>query len=240
MALAGKAKEAGSGGGGDFYTVPKGTHQGRVVGVIDLGTHPSKSQDGQIRDNRQIAILLEILELDDPKAPTPCVMAMTMPLYFGERAKIRKLIEETRPEGKYKAGEIVDPTILAGMPVDVKVSPKTAAKSGNEYTVAESFWGVDEKKARRWPEATVEPIVFDSESDDDAPTATWMPEIYDFERGAFTTIPGMIARSKERSGDMPTSKPATKPATNGQHATVDAKTMASRSQQRQGKDEVPF
>lgn len=222
MSLSGSVrdKDKSGSGGGDYYRPPAGTYGGRIVGVLDLGTHTSQYQ-GQANTARQVLVCFELTGINDQNAKKPVIVAKKYGVYYaddkrkdlvyGKKSHLRQHMELLR--GKpYSATESPNPEKLVGAACLVTLTPKTSS-SGNDYAVVAGFGKLPD--GMTVAKASVEPLVW-SYTDSLPASAGWLPDIYD--DGIFRTPAEYAKNCHEICNDWPAPrKPAAQPS--GQHKT---------------------
>jgi len=120
----------------DFKLPPAGTHLGRCIWVIDLGTQDG-SYEGVPNSNRKLMLTFELPEekeiFKEGGKPEPFVINVERTLSLGEKASLRADLESWRGQ-PFTEDELLgfDVSKLAGVPCILSVIHKTSTK-GKTY-----------------------------------------------------------------------------------------------------------
>lgn len=134
-----KLKAQAAGEGGVKVPIPTaGTHSAVLVAIVDLGTHKDRYQDsGKEYDKRSVYLCWELEDADAKEGGPRFWVGADYTLSFGEKAKLRILMENWRGR-KFAEGEemILDERPLEeggvlGRPCFLQITHKTTA-SGRE------------------------------------------------------------------------------------------------------------
>ena len=124
-------------GGGTFQIAPAGTHIGRCVQIIDLGTQKTNFQ-GREKRARKVRIAWELPEelatFNADKGEEPFVVGKEYTLSLGDKATLRKDLEAWR--GRAFTNEELEGFDLAkllGVPCLLTIVHEVAKSSGNNY-----------------------------------------------------------------------------------------------------------
>lgn len=119
------------GGGGDFQQAPIGTHAGRCIRLIDLGTQEGEYQ-GKPNLRNQVLVMFELPnEMMDTDPPKPFIVSKFYTNSLGEKANLRKDLVTWRGRD-FTADELrrFDLQAVLSAPCLLSVVPKGEGKDG--------------------------------------------------------------------------------------------------------------
>lgn len=168
---------------GDYDVCPAGTHLGRCVALIDVGTHTEDFQ-GRERGVRKVALAWEC-HTDEGVF----VVGRDYHLSFHEKSSLRQLIEKWRGN-QFKDDESFDLSTLLGKPCLVSVIHKTS-RAGNLYARMDGV--MKPRSSDKVPNAEHTPFAWSVDDKEEFPGYDWLPYLYG------KKISEVIAESHERN-----------------------------------------
>jgi hypothetical protein len=187
---------------GNFDTCPPGNFPGVVVGIFDVGTHPTEYK-GKPKDTRQLVLVFELTK----KAPSglPYVLALRLTWSFGSQSNLRPLVESMLGT-KFRDGDRFDPRVLSGLPCMVQVvNDVKGEKTYDKIAGVAQF-----PEGLPAPKPVHQPLVWSVKTGQPFPAdSDWLPWVYG------QSIRDLAMDSNEVTGRKPRSVGVTPPATNG-------------------------
>lgn len=177
---------------GEGFPIPTaGTHPAVLAAIVDLGTHEDADRKtGRKYEKRRVYFCWEVEDADAAGGPRFFV-ATDYTLSFGERAKLRALVENWSGK-KFSEGEEFDISKLLGKPCFLQIVHKTAS-TGRE--VAQIVGASKLPKGVQAIKPTHGPFSLDlSEGGTAADLPEWLPYLYG------RPVSEHIGESKEVSG----------------------------------------
>lgn len=182
-----------SGEAGEFPIPTAGTHPAVLVAIVDLGTHQDEDRVTHRKYSKRLIYLCwELEDTDAEKGGPRFYVGGDYTLSFGERAKLRGLLENWRGK-KFDEGEEMDVSTLLGRPCFLQVTHKTTAKGRTVCQVV----GASKLPAKVPPiTPTHKPYLFEMDGAEESLPALpeWLPYLYG------RPLTDKIAESAEWSG----------------------------------------
>lgn len=146
-----KGKAKADGGGGDLkIEIPSAdTHDARIVGLVDLGTHNEAFGNEQPKPKRQVYLVFELDEEISGVKGANHAVGVRYTLSFHEKATLRKLAEAILNEGqKYAPDADVDYNALLGQPCSVQIAHVSGKgdKADRKYVKVGTISAVPKKR----------------------------------------------------------------------------------------------
>ena len=190
------AKPAGE--GGNFPIATAGTHSAVLVAIVDLGTKKDRYQDsGKEFTARKVFFCWELEDTDAKEGGPRFFAGADYTLSFGERAKLRQLVENWRGN-KFKDGDNFDVDKLLGQPCLLQITHKTTSAG---RTVAQIVSAA--KLAKGMVKIAPTHPLFISELGDGKTLPEWLPYLYG------RPLADHIADCEEMKAASPDGDPAT-------------------------------
>lgn len=205
MALKQKAWSSPTGGEEGTWEPPPAENQpAMLVGVIDLGTHPSEFQ-GETRDRPLVYLVWELTTARKSGTTANHTIGQLFTNSFHKKAGLRAMVEKLLKR-QIPDGEEFDLRTLFSVPcfVDVKVKEITTRK-GDQRTVANWDGCSQPPRGTSVPPATVEPLYWELEPGKALPNAPWLPLLYG------KTVADKIKESNEWRAFSPAQQAAAQP-----------------------------
>lgn len=171
----GKATSAG-GGGGAFEVPDADTHHGVLVAIIDLGSHESSYQGGEIKEKRQVALVWELTEAKKSTGESHFVL-QRYNLSFHSKSTLRQDLETWR-RGKYEDGKEIDLTKFIGQPWAIGIAHDEKGQGDDKKVYAKISSVGPVKKGTQVAAATVKPFFWFIGCGDAVPDHAWLPRVY--------------------------------------------------------------
>jgi hypothetical protein len=115
-----------------------GQHVGRIVGLVDLGTH-TETFEGKEKTARKVRLEIELpteqAVFKDGEDPRPFIVHREFTFSMGQKASLRKTVEAIRGAFNSQAeANDFDLRSLLGMPCMATVETRVSETSGNKYS----------------------------------------------------------------------------------------------------------
>lgn len=217
-------KATSDGNGQEFERPPADTHDARLVGIVDLGTHVEEYK-GETKDRRSVLLVWELVREQMAGSKFNFVIGQSMTLSFHEKSRLLQLLETLR--GKpFAADEEIDLSKLLNFPALVTVVHEESKSSGKTYAKIKSVGPMPKGQRAACPVPKRTPFLWTFELDQPIPEYDWLPYHYGQEIG------DVIRTSKEHLAMQ--RRPATVPA-GGADDDEDDEAPA-----RDWKEDIPF
>ena len=189
-----------SSGDGNFELCPAGSATATIVGIYDVGSHPTQNDKGESYNRREMVLVFELVK-KRAKDGVPFILAAQYTWSMRDTSKFYALASNLTGV-KFAEGDTFDPRKLLGMTVSVSVvhSQSKPNDKGKVATFANignvQQWATedDEGNPKKRPTPTHTPIAWSLSTGEPLPDVSWVPKVFG------DTLATMIECSTEWKG----------------------------------------